>query len=66
MRATAAAAYHRVGFIRMVLKESHAEDALRSSLTLYEGLLAVEPDARDFRSEMAMTYADLALPVSSR
>jgi eukaryotic-like serine/threonine-protein kinase len=61
MRAIAAAAYHRVGFIRMVLKESQAEDALRSSLTLYEGLLAVEPDARDFRSEMAMTYADLAL-----
>jgi tetratricopeptide (TPR) repeat protein len=29
--------------------------------TLYEGLLAVEPDARDFRSEMAMTHADLAL-----
>jgi eukaryotic-like serine/threonine-protein kinase len=61
MRAIAAAAYHRAGFIRIVLKESQAEDALRSSLTLYEGLLAVEPDARDFRSEMAMTYADLAL-----
>jgi eukaryotic-like serine/threonine-protein kinase len=59
MRAIAAAAYHRVGFIRTILRDAHAEDALRRSITLYEELLAAMPHARDLRSELAMTYGDL-------
>jgi serine/threonine protein kinase len=59
MRAIAAAAYHRVGFIRMILKEPDAEQALRRSIALYRELLADSPGSADLRSALALNYNDL-------
>ena len=61
MAAIAAAASHRVGFIRTILKDASAERALRRSIAIYEALLAASPQLRDVRSELALTYGDLAL-----
>ena len=61
MAAIAAAASHRVGFIRTILKIAGAERALRRSIAIYEGLLTVSPKLRDIRSELALAYGDLAL-----
>ena len=43
MPAIVAAADHRIGFIRMILKEPDAEEAYRRSIALYERLLAAAP-----------------------
>ncbi len=61
MQVIVAAADHRIGFIRMILQEPHAEDAYRRSIDLYRGLLAGSPDARDLRVALALTYGDLLL-----
>jgi tetratricopeptide (TPR) repeat protein len=61
MAAIAAAASHRVGFIRTIVKDAGAEQALRRSVAIYEGLLAVAPHLQDIRSELALSYGDLAL-----
>jgi serine/threonine protein kinase len=57
----AAAAYHRVGFIRMILADPHAEDALRQSVALFERLVAGVPESVDLRCQLALTYDDLIL-----
>jgi len=59
MRAIAAAAYHRVGFIRTILKDARAEDALRRSIALYQEVLTAMPHSRDLRAGLALTYGDL-------
>ena len=61
MPAIVAAADHRIGFIRTILKEPDAEDAYRRSIALYERLLAASPGARDLREALALTYGDLSL-----
>jgi serine/threonine protein kinase len=61
MLAIAAAASHRVGFIRTILKDARAEDALRRSIALYERLVADAPGAHDLRSALAFVYGDLEL-----
>jgi eukaryotic-like serine/threonine-protein kinase len=59
MATIAAAASHRVGFIRTILNDSGAEQALRRSIAIYEALLAASPHLRDIRSELALTYGDM-------
>ena len=61
MQDIAAAAYHRIGFIRTILKETNAEKALARSIALYEDLVSSEACSRDLRSELAVTYGDLVL-----
>jgi eukaryotic-like serine/threonine-protein kinase len=61
MQPIAAAAYHRVGFIRMILEDHDAEDALHQSITLYEKLVARLPMSVDLRCQLALTYDDLVL-----
>ena len=61
MQVIVAAADHRIGFIRMILQEPHAEDAYRRSIALYRGLLAGSPGSRDLRMALALTYGDLLL-----
>jgi len=61
MQSIVAAAYHRVGFIRMILGDSHAEDAIRKSITLYERLVPAAAQAEDLRFQLALTYDDLVL-----
>ena len=57
----AAAADHRVGFIRMILKEPGAEEAHRRAIALYEKVLAASPHDCDLRSALALSYSDLIL-----
>ena len=61
MQAIVAKADHRIGFIRMILKEPGAEEAHRRSIAVYQGLLAASPDDLDLRSALALTYSDLIL-----
>jgi serine/threonine protein kinase len=61
MQAIVAAADHRIGFIRTILQEPHAEDAYRRSMALYHELLAVSPGSRELRVALALTYGDLSL-----
>jgi serine/threonine protein kinase/uncharacterized protein HemY len=58
MRLMAAAAYHRLGFIRMVVNDAGAQDAFRSSVALYEALAAESPDQPAIRQELAYTLKD--------
>jgi eukaryotic-like serine/threonine-protein kinase len=58
-RPIAAAADHRVGFIRMILKEPGAEEAHREAIALYESMLAPPPRDRDVRLALARCYGDL-------
>jgi eukaryotic-like serine/threonine-protein kinase len=58
-RPIAAAADHRVGFIRMILKEPGAEEAHRQAIALYEGVLAAPPRDLDLRLALAQCYSDL-------
>jgi serine/threonine protein kinase len=64
MQAIAAAAHHRVGFIRAILGEPQAEAALRRSVTLYNELIADAPCTEDLRSALAQTYGDLVFLLS--
>ncbi len=59
MRDIAAAAYHRIGFIRTILKETNAKAALTRSIAIYEDLARRENTPRDLRIELALTYGDL-------
>jgi tetratricopeptide (TPR) repeat protein len=59
MQPIAAAADHRVGFIRMILKEPGAEEAHRRAIALYRELLAAAPHDLDLRLALALTYSDL-------
>jgi len=61
MQPIAAAAYHRVGFIRMILADPHAEDAIRHSIALYEKLVPAGPLAEDLRFQLALASDDLVL-----
>ena len=60
MPAIVAAADHRIGFIRMLLKEPGAEEAYRRSIALYERLLADAPGSREHAEALALAYYDLA------
>ena len=59
MQPIVAATEHRVGFIRMILKEPGAEEGHRRALALYRGLIAATPDDFDLRERLARTYSDL-------
>ena len=61
MRRIAAAADHRIGFIRMILKNEDGEPDYRRSITLYEAALADTPADPELRVELASAYSDLAL-----
>jgi eukaryotic-like serine/threonine-protein kinase len=59
MQPIAAAAYRRVGFIRMILGDPQAEDAIRQSIALYEKLIPAKRAVEDLRLQLALTYDDL-------
>ncbi len=59
MRTIVAATYHRIGFIRTLLSQPHAREALRRSIELYEVCFLSTPSSQDLRSELALTYGDL-------
>jgi len=61
MRRIAAAADHRVGFIRMILDEPGASDAYQRSLALYETLLAGSPRDPGLRTELTLLLYDQSL-----
>ncbi len=61
MPAVVAAADHRIGFIRTILDEPGAEDALTRSIAAYRRLIAVAPGDVALRSALALTYSDLIL-----
>jgi serine/threonine protein kinase len=61
MAVVAAAAGHRVGFIRMILKDGRAEEALRRSIAIYQRLLAASPHSREIQEGLALVYTDMAL-----
>jgi eukaryotic-like serine/threonine-protein kinase len=61
MQSIVAAADHHIGFIRMILKETGAEDAHRRSIALYHRLLAASPHDLDLRLALALAYNDLIL-----
>ena len=58
MVAIVAAAEHRTGFIRMLLGEPGAEDAIRRSIDLYRALIAASPRDPRLRSSLCLTYND--------
>jgi hypothetical protein len=60
MQPIVADATHRVGFIRMILKEPGAEEAHRQAIAMYRRLLTVSPGSFDLRSALALTYGDLS------
>jgi tetratricopeptide (TPR) repeat protein len=59
MRAIAAAAFHRVGYLRDLLGLPGAEDAYRRAIPLYEAEAAVAPRDPEPRRELAMAFDDL-------
>ena len=61
MRRIAAAADHRIGFIRMILKDEDGEPDYRRSIALYQEALARAPADPELRVELASAYSDLAL-----
>jgi serine/threonine protein kinase len=61
MQAIAAAAYRRVGFIRMILAEPQAEGAILQAITLYEKLVETAPRREELRQQLALTYDDLVV-----
>ncbi len=61
MHMMAAAAHHRVGFIRTILKDEQAEEPLRRSIAIYEELLARDPGSYEIRTQLAISTGDLAL-----
>jgi serine/threonine protein kinase len=61
MQGIAAAAHHRLGFIRMILGEPQAENAIRRALGMYEKLLLATPFSENLRDQLALTYHDLVL-----
>ena len=61
MRRITAATYHRIGFIRTILGESHAKEALLHSIALYERLIDGDRTAEALRDELAITYGDLLI-----
>jgi tetratricopeptide (TPR) repeat protein len=61
MRAITAATFHRIGFIRTILREPRAREAFLESIALYERLIASEPDNEKLRCEQATTHSDLLI-----
>jgi hypothetical protein len=61
MQAIAAAAYHRVGFIRTILEEPQAESSISQAIALYEKLVRAAPRCEELRAQLAITYDDLLL-----
>ncbi len=61
MRTIAAATFHRIGFIRTVLGEPGAKEALLESIALYERLLESDRRDEETRSELAITHGDLLI-----
>jgi tetratricopeptide (TPR) repeat protein len=61
MQSIVAAADHRIGFIRTILKEPQADEAYRQSIVLYQGLLVASPGSRELRVALALTYGDLLI-----
>jgi eukaryotic-like serine/threonine-protein kinase len=61
MRDVVAATYHRIGFIRTILRETHAKEALLHSIVLYERLIGGDRAALALRTELAITYGDLLI-----
>jgi eukaryotic-like serine/threonine-protein kinase len=61
MHDIAAAAFHRIGFIRTILKEPLAHQAFERSIALYEMLAQSKAASRELRGELALTYGDLVL-----
>ncbi len=59
MRTVAAATFHRIGFIRTILAEAGAREALVHSISLYESLIASEPANEEPRRELAIVVGDL-------
>jgi serine/threonine protein kinase len=65
MQPIAAAAYHRVGFIQMILADPRAEDTMRHSIALFERLAVAAPASEDFRNQLALAYHDLVVLLRS-
>jgi tetratricopeptide (TPR) repeat protein len=61
MRRIAAAADHRIGFIRMILEEPAAEEAYRRSLAAYDALRAEPSAGPDLRLEQVVALVDLGI-----
>jgi serine/threonine protein kinase len=61
MRSIAAAAHHRIGFIRTILKDAGALEALRKSIALYEVLVAESPASEQYLFQLGSAHADLVL-----
>ncbi len=61
MSAVVAAADHRIGFIRMILKVPGAEEAYRRSIARYERLVAAAPESRELAEALALAHYDLSL-----
>ncbi len=58
-RAVAAAALHRIGFIRTILRAPRAREAFQESIALYERLIQSDPASEELRCELAVTHSDL-------
>jgi hypothetical protein len=60
MQALAAAAEHRVGFIRRILGLPGAEEAMRRSIDLYESGIGARPSDPSIRRDLSSALDDLA------
>jgi serine/threonine protein kinase len=59
MLTVAAATFHRIGFIRTILAEAHAEEALLRSIALYEQAIESDRASEKLRRELAIVVGDL-------
>jgi len=61
MQTIVAATYHRIGFIRMILHQEHAKEALERAIALYTAMRESGDSSEEIRSALALTYGDLLL-----
>ena len=59
MLTVAAATFHRIGFIRTILAETHAEEALLRSIARYERAIDSDRASEKLRRELAIVVGDL-------
>ncbi len=59
MQAIVAASYHRIGFIRMILHQGRAKEAVLHAIELYCKLLESAGSNEEIQSSLAVTYGDL-------
>jgi serine/threonine protein kinase len=62
----AAAIEHRIGFLRLVLREPASEAAFKKSIALYERLIAQRPHDRQLRSSLIFVLRDMAYMYQDR